>query len=396
LARFNIASEQEIKSGGTTDVYFVRTKEVLQAKGLADMNVVMEATASELPDGWSWGVLCGVDEVIQLFEGLPVNVYSMNEGTLFRPRDVHGLRVPVAAIEGSYGDFCIFETPFLGLICQASGIATKSARVRKAAIDSFVISFGIRRVHPGISRMVERSSYIGGLDGVSSLSGADVIGKKPTGTMPHALIMVFGDQIKAWRAFDEVMPEDVMRIALVDTYYDEKTEAIMAAETLKEKLHGVRLDTPPSRRGNFIDLVREVRWELDTRGYSNVKIYVSGGLNEENIKRLYEVGARGFGVGTSISNAATIDFALDIVEKEGRPEAKRGKLSGRKQVWRCRECTTDIVLQFERSEPRCSSCGGSTEPMLKPIIRKGQIVESPPTVDQTRRYVLEQLKKFEL
>jgi nicotinate phosphoribosyltransferase len=281
--------------------------------------------------------------VIHLFEGLPVNVYSMSEGTVFRPRDVHGLRVPVAAAEGSYGDFCIFETPFLGLICQASGIATKSARVRKAAINSFVISFGIRRVHPGISRMVDRSSYIGGLDGVSSLSGADAIGKKPTGTMPHALIMVFGDQIKAWRAFDEVMPEDVMRIALVDTYYDEKTEAIIAAETLKEKLHGVRLDTPPSRRGNFIDLVREVRWELDTRGYDNVKIYVSGGLNEESIKRLYEGGTRGFGVGTSISNAPTID-ALDIVEKEGRPEAKRGKLSGRKQV--CAAVSARRILYY--------------------------------------------------
>jgi len=396
MGRFHIASEEEIKRGETTDVYFMRTKEILQAKGLERINVVMEATASELPNGWPWAVLCGIDEAAYLFEGLPVNVYSMSEGTVFKPRDSNGIRVPVVTIEGNYGDFCHYETPLLGLICQASGIATKAARVRKAAQDRSVISFGIRRVHPALSRMVDRAAYIGGLDGVSSLSGADTIGKKPTGTMPHALIMAFGDQVKAWEAFDEVMPEDVPRIALVDTYFDEKTEAIMAAEALKERLHGVRLDTPTSRRGDLIDIVREVRWELDTRGYRNVKIYVSGGLNEENIKRLRQAGAQGFGVGTSISNAPTIDLALDIIEKNGRPEAKRGKLSGRKQVWRCHKCMEDLVLQAEKRQPRCLKCGGRTEPMLKPLIREGQIVERLPAADQIRQHVLEQLKRLEI
>jgi len=396
MGRFHIASEEEIKKGETTDVYFMRTKEILQAKGLERIDVVMEATASELPNGWPWAVLCGIDEAAHLFEGLPVNVHSMSEGTVFRPRDANGIRVPVVTIEGSYGDFCHYETPLLGLICQASGIATKAARVRKAAQDRSVISFGIRRVHPALSRMVDRAAYIGGLDGVSSLSGADTIGKKPTGTMPHALIIAFGDQVKAWKAFDEVMPEEVPRIALVDTYFDEKTEAIMAAEALKERLHGVRLDTPTSRRGDLIDLVREVRWELDTRGYRNVKIYVSGGLNEENIKKLCQAGAEGFGVGTSISNAPTIDLALDIIEKCGRAEAKRGKFSGRKQVWRCRRCLQDLVLHADKKQPKCPKCGGSTEQMLKPLISNGKMVGRLPAVDQIRKYVLEQLSQVEI
>lgn len=396
MGRFHIASEEEIRRGGTTDVYFMRTKEILQAKGLADINVVMEATAGELPNNWPWAVLCGVDEVAYLFQGLPVSVYSMVEGTIFRPRDACGVRLPVVTVEGDYGEFCHFETPMLGLFCQASGIATKAARVRKAAGARVVISFGIRRVHPGLSRMVDRAAYIGGLDGVSSLSGADAIGKRPIGTMPHALIMAFGDQVKAWRAFDEVMPEDVPRIALVDTYYDEKTEAIMAAEALKGRLEGVRLDTPTSRRGDFASLVREVRWELDARGYGNVKIYVSGGLNEDNIRKLCEAGAEGFGVGTSISNAPTVDFALDIVEREGRPEAKRGKFSGRKQVWRCRRCMEDWVLLAVEEQPKCLRCGGSTEPMLKPLIKRGELVGELPKVDKIREFVLEQLRKFDL
>lgn len=396
MRRFQIASDEEIKRGGTTDVYFVRTKEILQAKGLADIDVVMEATAGELPNGWPWAVLCGIDEVAYLFQGLPVDVYSMGEGTIFKPRDLRGVRLPVITVEGSYGEFCHYETPMLGLICQASGIATKAARVRKVAGDRVVMSFGIRRIHPGLSRMVDRAAYIGGLNGVSSLSGADAISKQPMGTMPHALIIAFGDQVKAWRAFDEVMPEEVPRIALVDTYFDEKTEAIMAAEALKDRLQGVRLDTPMSRRGDFASLVREVRWELDTRGYRKVKIYVSGGLNEENIKRLCEAGAEGFGVGTSISNAPTIDFALDIVERGGKPEAKRGKFSGNKQVWRCPKCLEDLVLPVAEKQPKCLRCGGSTQPMLKPLIKKGEVVGKLLTADQIREHVLTQLKKMDL
>src|SRR6059036_1642320 len=147
--------------------------------------------------------------------------------------------------------------------------------------------------------------------------------------MPHSLIIAMRDQVKAWKSFNKHMPKKVPRIALVDTYFDEKTEAILAAEALGKDLYGVRLDTPSSRRGNFAEIVREVRWELDSRGFNKVKIYVSGGLNDESIKRLSDAGADGFGVGTSVSNAPTIDFALDIVESEGRLVAKRGKLGGK-------------------------------------------------------------------
>ena len=136
------------------------------------------------------------------------------------------------------------------------------------------------------------------MDGVSSIIGAKTCGIKPTGTMPHALMIIFGDQIKAWKAYDEVIEPDSPRVILVDTYYDEKTESIMAAEALGDHLYGVRLDTPGSRRGNFSQIIKEVRWELDLRGFKNVKIFVSGGLNERTVKELGEAGADAFGVGT--------------------------------------------------------------------------------------------------
>jgi nicotinate phosphoribosyltransferase len=393
---FHIASEEEIKSGKTTDIYFVRTKEILEKKGLANIKVIAEVTTSGLPKNWPWAILCGIEEVAHLFEGIHVNVYSMPEGTLFYPYDFYGIREPVMNIEGPYGNFCVYETPLLGLICQASGIATVAARIRKIVNKARLISFGIRRVHPALSPMIDRAAYIGGFDAVSGLVGAKLINKEPAGTMPHALIIVIGDQVKAWKAFDEIIPKDVPRIALVDTYFDEKTEAIMAVEALKDRIHGVRLDTPSSRKGDFSKIIREVRWELNARGYSHVKIYVSGGINEENVKELYEAGAEGFGIGTSVSAAPTIDFAMDIVEINGKLCAKRGKLGGKKQVWRCSNCMIDVVQLDKYQKPKCPKCNSETEPMLKPILLNGKIVTELPSVDEIRNYVLKQLEKVSI
>ncbi len=393
---FHCASDEEIRKGETTDVYFARTKQILEAKKLGKLRVLAEVTSGKLPREWPWGILCGIEEEARLFEGCPVNVYSMPEGSVFFHTDSRGVREPLMFIEGPYGEFCLLETPLLGLICQASGVATSAARVKKAAGEKLVVAFGIRRMHPALSPMLDRAAYIGGLDGVSSLSGAKTIGAKPTGTMPHALIIAFSDQVKAWSAFDEVMPPEVPRVALVDTYFDEKIESIMAAEALKDRLYGVRLDTPGSRKGDFPELVREVRWELDVRGFQHVKIFVSGGLNEEKVKVLSEAGADAFGVGTSVSNAPTIDFAMDIIELEGKLVAKRGKLGGKKQVWRCPKCIVDSVLPFRSPQPSCPECRGKTQPMLKPLIEKGKIVAKLPRPVEIRRHVLEQLERLSI
>jgi nicotinate phosphoribosyltransferase len=396
MSSFHVSSDEEIKRAETTDIYFVRTEKILKAKKLDQIPVVADVTASGLPKDWRWGVLCGVEEEARLFEGIPANVYAMPEGTIFTPGDYKGFRIPLMMIEGPYGAFCLYETPMLGLLCQASGIATEAARIRKAAGNKTLLSFGIRRMHPALSPMIDRAAYIGGFDTVSSLSGAKAIEAEPTGTMPHALIIMLGDQVKAWKAFDQVVEKNVPRIALVDTYFDEKIETIMAAETLGKRLAGVRIDTPSSRRGDFAEIVKEVRWELDLRGYKHVKIYVSGGLNEETVKTLGEAGVDGFGVGTSVSSGATIDFAMDIIEKQGKPCAKRGKIGGKKQVWRCQKCQTDILRPFKQRQPICPKCGGTTAPLLQPLIQNGKIVAKLPKPKEIRQYVLEQLEKLSI
>ena len=391
---FHHATDEEIKKGLTTDIYFSRTKKILETKKLDKLNALAEVTSGKLPCGWPWGILCGIEEVAHLLEGVPVDVYSMPEGSIFYPADYRGVREPVMFIQGAYGEYCLMETSLLGLICQASGAASRAARVKRAAGEKSVVAFGARRMHPALSPVLDRAAYIGGFDGVASLKGAEIVGEKPMGTMPHALMIMFGDQVKAWRAFDEVVASDVPRVALVDTYCDEKAEAVMAAEALKDRLYGVRLDTPGSRRGNFVDIIREVRWELDVRGYRNVKIFVSGGIDEEQVKVLGEAGAEAFGVGTAVSNAPAVNFAMDIVELEGRLVAKRGKLGGKKQVWRCPECLADTVLPFDGANPDCPVCGGETEPMLKPLIKGGKIVAELPEPKKIRGYVLEQIGKL--
>ena len=392
--KFHIATEEEIKKAETSDVYFERTKEILEKEGLSNIHVTAEITTGSLPKNWEYGILAGVEEAAHLLEGLNIRVRSFPEGTLFRPVDSSGVREPVMVIEGRYLDFCLYETPLLGLLCQSSGIATMASRVRKAAGAKTVFSFGIRRAHPALAPMIDRACFIGGFDAVSSMIGAKLLGKSPTGTMPHSLIIAIGDQVRAWKSFDKYMPKEVPRIALVDTYCDEKTEAIMAAEALGKSLYGVRLDTPSSRRGNFPEIIREVRWELDSRGFKDVKIFVSGGLDDESVGVLSASGADGFGVGTSVSNAPSIDFAMDIVEAGGKFVAKRGKLGGKKEVWRCDKCLLDHVLLEDVPSPSCSNCRGKTRPLLVRLLESGRPTGPLPTSDKIREHVIHQLGKL--
>ena len=387
MTRFYAASEDDIRKGRTSDIYFFRTLEILEAEGKERARVYGEFTAPTLPQDWEWGVFAGLEEAVHLLEGHEVALWAAPEGTVFAPRTHRGVPVPLMAIEGPYAEFAIYETPALGLICQASGIATKASRVRKAAGDRRVISFGIRRMHPALAPMIERSVYVGGLDAITTPLGGDLLGKEPVGTMPHALTIILGGPKEAFTAMHKHLRKDVPRIALVDTYWDEKAETLAALEAIPE-LAGVRLDTPSSRRGNFANIVREIRWELDLRGYKNVKVYVSGALDEHTIPELVAAGAEVFGVGTSLSNAPSVDFAFDLVEVEGKPAAKRGKFGGRKTVYRCEN---DLTIEVD--EEKCPVCRSTMRPLFKKYLSKGNPVEDLPKIDAIRDYTLRQLEK---
>jgi nicotinate phosphoribosyltransferase len=357
---FDIISPDAIHSGRATDAYFERTEAALEH---ADRNphVVAEVTADQFPDG-EFELLAGVKDAAALLADRAVDVDAMPPGRFFDGG-------PVMRIEGPYLEFARLETSLLGFLSHASGMATAARRVRAAAPDSPVLSFGARHVHPSIAAVVERSALLAGLDGFSHVAAGDQIDREASGTMPHALLLCFGrdEQAAAWQAFDAAAGDDTQRIALCDTFTDEVDESLRAADALGDALDGVRLDTTGSRRGDFRHIIREVRWELDAAGHEDVEVFVSGGLGVDDLRELRDV-ADGFGVGSAISNADPVDFALDIVEVDGEGVSKRGKLSGVKSVYR----TSDGGHHIGH---RAGDPPDDAESLLEPLIRDGDVVD---------------------
>lgn len=390
--RMYVLSVDDIVAGRATDIYFVRTKYILERSGLCNKVVRYELHTYGLPKGYEWAVFAGLEEVLALLKGRRIRVYSLPEGTLYRPL------YPLMVIEGEVCEIVHLETAILGILRFYTSVATKAARIKAVARDRKVLFFGLRAQHPAIAPALDRAAYIGGVDAVSGAFSEEFIGVKPQGTMPHVLILVFGDPSKAWKAFDEYMPPEVPRIALVDTMYDERFESELAVKTLGKKLWGIRLDTPRSRRGDMRLLVEEIRWYLKLLGYENIKVVVSGGIDEESIEKLRDV-VDAFGVGTAIAMPKPIDISMDIVEifdeDQGawKPVSKRGKLPGMKQVYRCIPVIEDYIDRPGKHVV-CRD-GSEAKPLLELYLDNGELVKELPSVENIRRYVLDQLKVLE-
>ena len=360
MTEFDIVDADAIRRGRATDAYFDRMETVLDAAG-RNPHVVAEVTADQFPTG-DFELFAGLKDAVALLSVHEVDVDAMPEGRLFDGG-------PVMRIEGPYLAFARLETSLLGFLSHASGMATAALDCRVAAPESSVLSFGARHVHPSMTAAVERSALVAGFDGFSHVAAGDLLGKEPSGTMPHALVIAYGrgNQEGAWRAFDEHVAADVPRIALCDTYTDEVDEVLRAVKALGENLSGVRLDTTGSRRGEFRHIIREVAWELDARDAADIDLFVSGGLGPADLRELRSV-VDGFGVGGAVANADPVDFALDIVEVDGEPAAKRGKLSGAKQAYRTADGGHHVGLA-DREAPT------DAEPLLEPLLRDGELVD---------------------
>ncbi len=308
-------------SGETADIYFPRTVEILKKE---KTNPV--ATMEVFPKGG--GIVCGIEEVKALLEKvLPEGnreVWALSEGEPFEEKEV------VLRIKAPYQSYGTYETAYLGILAHCSGWATAAQECVNAAQGIPVISFGARHVHPSVVGVMEYSAIVGGCTGCASTSGAKLAGIQPTGTIPHALIIILDSTAQATLAFDKHIPPEVPRIALVDTFEDEVRESVTVAKAMQGRLEGVRLDTPSERGRVTADLVKEVRAWLDLEGFKQVRIVVSGGLDPERIRYFITEGAPVdiFAVGSYISDTPPIDFTADLHEVEGKPIAKRGRMPG--------------------------------------------------------------------
>ncbi|MFC1947525.1 nicotinate phosphoribosyltransferase [Chloroflexota bacterium] len=310
-----------VLKGETADIYFDHTLSILRKENINPV-AVMEVFPGRA------GMLCGMEEVKTLLKTVlsrvECEVWALNEGDGMDAKEV------VLRIKAPYQSYGLYETAIDGMLAQSSGWATAARKCVDAAAGLPVLSFGVRHVHPNVAAVMDYSAMVGGCSGCSSIAGASLAGVDPSGTMPHALILIMGDTVAATLAFNKHMDSSIPRISLVDTFLDENEESLRVAQALGEKLDSVRLDTPFELGGVTPELVEKVRKTLDTAGHKRVQIVISGGITPDRIKGFLKSGAPvdGFGVGSYISGAPPIDFTADLHEIDGKPVAKRGRTAG--------------------------------------------------------------------
>jgi len=330
-AAFGLPVDQ-IKQGFYTDVYFVRAREIVRADETTPI-VTMQFTGKN--DGW----LGGIDEAIAILKlcaddwnALTVN--ALYEGDRYESWDA------VLTVEGPYESFGHLETLCLGALGRRTKLCTNAKRLADAAHAKPVIFFGARDdvlwAQPGDGYSV----MVGGVKQVSTEAQASLFAGKSVGTIPHALIAAFGgDTVKATKRFAE-MYEGVDVIALVDYDNDSVKTSLEVARALEGRLYGVRLDTAETmvdesllaQMGDFkptgvnANLVWNVRNALDSEGFGEVKIVVSGGFDVARIQAFEEDGVPvdAYGVGAALFDGR-FDFTADVVQLNGKPQAKAGR-----------------------------------------------------------------------
>lgn len=312
------ATHEEILCGWTTDIYFLKTRDVLRDSGYLELPVTAEIFARK------GGIYAGSEEVLRMLRTLPNPpvVETLKEGSAFSAKEV------LMRITGTYESFGLYETVILGMLASSTGWATAAGECVEAASGRPVLCFGARHVHPCVASVMERAAKIGGCASMSCILAAKLCGEEPKGTVPHAAVLLVGDTVKLAKIYDANVPPHEARVVLVDTLKDEAEETLLVANALGDKLSGVRLDTPSERGGVTPDLVREIRWRLDIAGFNKVNVIATGGLSPERIRIMNDAGAAVYGVGSYITHGAQRDMTMDIKMVDGRPVAKRGRLPG--------------------------------------------------------------------
>ncbi|MCB2225261.1 MAG: nicotinate phosphoribosyltransferase [Desulfarculaceae bacterium] len=228
----------------------------------------------------------------------------------------------------------LVETRLIQILNLHSTLASKAARCALAAQGRACVDFGLRRTQGREAGWAAaRSSAIAGFAGTSNVEASRDLGTMPIGTMAHAFVEAFGDELAAFRAFADTFPKGT--VLLVDTYdsMEGLHRAVRVAAELKAAGHqlvGVRLDS-----GDLVGMSRKAREILDQAGLKDARVVVSGSLDETRIHELVSQGAavNTFGVGTKMASSADapyLDLAYKLVNYDGRPTLK---LSTGKETW---------------------------------------------------------------
>ena len=318
------------------------------------------------------------------------DVDAVPEGTpLFAEEPLLEVRAPLPEAQ-------LVETYLLNQVHLQTLAASKAARVVEAAAGRTVMEFGLRRIHGTDAGLkVARAAYLAGVDSTSNVAAARRYGIPVSGTMAHSYVQAHDDELAAFRAFTRVFPDATLLVDTYDTLHGVQ-HAIRLARELGEdfRVRALRLDS-----GDLLALSRAARELLDEAGLQRVRLYASGGLDEDAVARLVARGAPfdGFGVGTAMgvsADAPSLDMAYKLVEYAGRERVKlsEGKalLPGAKQVYRREE---DGVARGDVLTRRGDGVPG--KPLLQPVMRGGKRLPgaSPPLAD-LRDYARRELSRL--
>lgn len=288
-----------------------------------------------------------------------LRIESLYDGEVAEPGE------PVMRIEGEYAAFAHLETLYLGALTEGTRVATNTRDVVAAAGGKPVIMFGARHQGHEAQASSGYAAYVGGAIGVSTDEQGEWWGSRGLGTVPHALIAVYGgDTTVATLKFDEYMnrapdgvghltakgtPEGHVNVtSLVDFQNDVVNTSLGVAHALGQRLWGVRVDTSESLidkavldelrerdgvatsddvRGVTPRLVELLREALDGAGYEHVRIVASGGFDAAKIRRFETLGVPVdvYGVGSALVHGSGFDHTADIVRVNGRDVAKTGR-----------------------------------------------------------------------
>jgi nicotinate phosphoribosyltransferase len=314
------------------------------------------------------------------------DLFAVPEGTpLFPGEPFLTLRAPLVEAQ-------IPETYLLATLGFQSMIATKAARVVKAALGRSVVEFGTRRAHsPEAGVLAGRASYIGGCAGTSNTETGMRYGVPVFGTAAHSWVMSFATERESFEQLQRLLGEST--VYLIDSY--DTLEGARRAAELGRPLWGVRLDS-----GNLVELAPAVRKILDDAGLHDAKIMATGDLNEYKIHELVaaQVPIDMFGVGTELATSAdapSLGVVYKMVELGGRYTLKLSEdkhtLPGAKQIFRYADHD-----QLARST-ECPSCPPGSLPadaLLRPVIIGGRLVEPLPTAEEARKHAAECLARL--
>lgn len=425
-----------------TDQYQLTMAQVYYLKGQKDHRAVFDYFFRKLPFAGGYAVFAGLENLLDILEDIRFessdldflqangldrgfveylkdfrftgHIYASLEGDVVFPTR------PILQVEANLIEAQIIETLLLNMLNFQTLIATKASRMRLVAGTASLVDFGLRRAQGPAGYYASRAAVIGGFNATSNVLAGRDFGIPVSGTMAHAFIQSYDDELSAFRDFAAGRPDDC--VLLVDTYDTLNSgvpNAIRIGREMAEKglqLKGIRLDS-----GDLAYLAKKSRKMLDDAGLHDVKIAASNQLDEHVIKALREQHAPIdiFGVGTSLVTGepdASLDGVYKLSLANNKPRIKLSEtiekitLPHRKQVYRMLDTEgnwigADVIALSDEHQLQMmhdpfdpyrtlslSHC--EREPLLQKVMEHGRKITDKRPLRDIAIYTAERLKKL--